>query len=130
MKKVQGYFNKFLESKKVFWITLILIFAAARSAVWLYPYDSDHWIFYYIGKMVANGGLLYVNAWDHKPPLIFEFNALMHFLFGGNLILHRIFLTVLAVLDIFLFYKLASLFSKEFFKRNAEKVTRISLLLY
>ncbi|MDO8507520.1 MAG: glycosyltransferase family 39 protein [bacterium] len=130
MQKLQNSLNKFLESKKVFWITLILIFVIVRMAVWFYPYDSDHWIFYYVGRAIAQGKLLYVDAWDHKPPLIFEFNALMHLLFGGNLILHRIFLTILALLDIFLFYKLANIFTKEFFKKNAEKVTRIALLLY
>ncbi len=130
MQKIQSGFNKFLENKKVFWITLILVFIVTRLAVWLYPYDSDHWIFYYVGKTIAHGGLLYVNAWDHKPPIIFEFNALMSILFGGNLVLHRIFLTVLAVFDTFLFYKLAKLFSKNFFKENADKIVRISLLLY
>jgi len=132
MQKVQNLFDKFLESKKVFWITLILIFVAARSAVWFYPFDSDHWIFYYVGKAIANGKLLYIDTWDHKPPLIFEFNALMHFLFGGNLILHRIFLTALAVLDIFLFYKLAKLFAKGLTlgKNGTESVVKVSLLLY
>lgn len=130
MQKLQNLLNKFLESKKVFWITLILIFIIVRMAVWLYPYDSDHWIFYYVGKAIAQGKLLYVDAWDHKPPLIFEFNALMHLLFGGSLVLHRISLTALALLDIFLFYKLSNIFTKEFFKTNAEKVARVALLLY
>ncbi len=130
MKRIQIGFNKFLENKEAFWITLILVFIVVRLAVWLYPYDSDHWIFYYVGKTIAHGGLLYVNAWDHKPPLIFEFNALMSLIFGGSLVLHRIFLTVLAVFDAFLFYKLATLFSKNFFKENAVKIARISLLLY
>lgn len=130
MQKVQDYFNKFLESKRVFWIFLVLVFVVVRIAVWFYPYDSDHWIFYYVGKAIASGKLLYVDAWDHKPPLIFEFNAFMHLVLGGSLILHRIFLTVLTLLDIFLFYKLTNIFTKEFFARNAEKVAKIALLLY
>ncbi len=132
MQKVQAGFNKFLESKKAFWVVLVLIFIAARLAVWFYPYDSDHWIFYYVGKTIAHGGLLYVNAWDHKPPIIFEFNALMSLLFGGNLILHRIFLTFLTILDTFLFYKLAKIFAKvrNLGKNSAVKIARISLLLY
>ncbi|RJO62041.1 hypothetical protein C4544_00890 [candidate division WS5 bacterium] len=130
MQRVQNLLNRFLESKKYFWVVLALLFIVSRMATWFYPYDSDHWIFYYVGKAVANGQLLYVNAWDHKPPLIFEFNALMHLLFGGNLILHRIFLTALAILDIFLFYKLTNIFTKEFFARNADKITRVALLLY
>ncbi len=132
MQKIQAGFNKFLASKKAFWITLIAVFIAARLAVWLYPYDSDHWIFYYVGKTIVHGGLLYVNAWDHKPPLIFEFNALMSLLFGGNLLLHRIFLTILAIFDTFLFYKLAKLFSRGLTlgKQNVDKIAKVSLLFY
>ncbi len=132
MQKIQILFNKFLENKKAFWIALVLIFIITRTATWFYPYDSDHWIFYYVGKAIANGQLLYVGAWDHKPPLIFEFNAFMHLIFGGNLVLHRIFLTSLAIFDIFLFYKLSSLFAKGLTlgKNNADKIIKIALLLY
>jgi 4-amino-4-deoxy-L-arabinose transferase-like glycosyltransferase len=130
MRKIQDLFNKFLESKRAFWVALVLVFVLVRMAVWFYPYDSDHWIFYYVGRIIASGQLLYVDAWDHKPPLIFEFNAFMHLVFGGNLILHRIFLTALTILDIFLFYKLANIFTKEFFKKNSEKVAKVALLLY
>lgn len=130
MQKIENLINKFLGTKRAFWVFLILLFVFARLAVWFYPYDSDHWVFYYVGKAIANGQLLYVDAWDHKPPLIFEFNAFLHLLFGGNLVLHRIFLTLLAILDIFLFYKLAGVFSKEFFKENAERITRAALILY
>lgn len=91
-----------------FWIALIVVFALARLATWGYPYDSDHWIFYYVGRdWIVDGGDLYVTAWDHKPPMIFLMNGIMAALLGDNIVLHRIWLTVFAVLDCWLFALLA-----------------------
>lgn len=50
-----------------------------------YP-SHDFSIFAYIGKRILAGGLPYVDAWDHKPPLIFYLNALGLWLAGGNLV--------------------------------------------
>lgn len=109
---------------------MISIFVVARLATWFYPFDSDHWIFWYIGKKIVDGGLPYISAWDHKPPLIFYFNALMHFLFGGNLALHRIFLTLLTILDIYLFWKLALTFSNKINKEKAHILAKMGLVFY
>lgn len=91
-----------------FWIALIAIFSLARLATWGFPYDSDHWIFFYVGNnWIVDGGQLYVDAWDHKPPMVFLMNGLMAALMGDNIVLHRIWLTAFAVLDTWLFYLLA-----------------------
>jgi len=108
----------FLKNTKVFWVVLVLVFSISRLATWLYPFGSDHWFFYYIGRDIVEGGTLYITSWDHKGPLIFYFNSLLYILFGQNLILHRIFLTVLGVLDTFLFY----LLSKKLFEIKNEKL--------
>lgn len=50
-----------------------------------YP-SHDYSIFAYIGKRILAGGLPYVDAWDHKPPLIFYLNALGLWLANGNLV--------------------------------------------
>ncbi|MCU1475124.1 MAG: hypothetical protein JWQ92_3192 [Amnibacterium sp.] len=80
-----------------------LVFALARVATWGYPFDSDHWWFFYVGRAWLQGGDLYVAAWDHKPPLVFLFNGLMSLALGDDLVLHRIWLTALTVVDIALF---------------------------
>lgn len=124
------------QNRAVFWIVLIAVFALARLATWGYPYDSDHWIFYYVGKnWIVDGGDLYVDAWDHKPPLIFFFNGVMAWLFGGDIVWHRIWLTALAVVDAWMFYALAkltlpSLLSTIKSTINPDVVIKLSLLLY
>ena len=91
-----------------FWITVVVVFAVARLATWGFPFDSDHWIFTYVGReWIVDGGQLYVDAWDHKPPMIFLMNGIMAALFGDNIVLHRIWLTAFTVLDCWLFFLLA-----------------------
>lgn len=120
----------------LFALSLIVVFAVARIATWGYPFDSDHWIFYYVGhNWIVDGGALYVDAWDHKPPMIFFFNGIMAALFGDNLVLHRIFLTALTVLDVWLFYLLAkrvmpSLLQGMRSAADPGTVTKLTLLLY
>ncbi len=128
--KIQKFINKILENNKLFWATLIAIFFLCRLATWFYPVNSDHWLFYYIGKNFSEGGILYIGAWDHKPPLIFVFNAIMHLLFGGNLILHRIFLTILTIFDIYLFYKLLQILVQKINQIYTDKIVKIGLILY
>lgn len=120
----------------VFWIVLILVFALARLATWGFPYDSDHWIFAYVGRnWIVEGGDLYVDAWDHKPPMIFFMNGIMTALLGGDIVLHRIWLTAFAVLDVWLFYLLAkqvlpALLSGVKTGIDADVVVKLSVLLY
>lgn len=96
------------QSGPIYWILVAAVFSVARIATWGYPYDSDHWIFYYVGQnWIVEGGSLYVDAWDHKPPMIFLLNGVMAALLGDSIVLHRIWLTAFAVLDAWLFYLLA-----------------------
>lgn len=89
----------------VFWIIVVAVFVVARLATWGYPFDSDHWIFYYVGhNWIVEGGQLYVTAWDHKPPMIFLFNGVMSLFLGDNIVLHRIWLTLFTVVDTWLFF--------------------------
>ena len=120
--------QKFLN--KYFWAIVIILFIVSRLATWFYPFDSDHWIFYYVGKIWAQGGALYVDAWDHKPPLIFAFNGLMSLVFGGNIIWHRIVFTILAILDTFLFWKLLKIIVPKLNLRNDNLAAKIGLILY
>jgi 4-amino-4-deoxy-L-arabinose transferase-like glycosyltransferase len=128
--------KKFLNNSKYFWLLVALVYVFSRLATWGYPYDSDHWIFYYVGKIWAQGGTLYVAAWDHKPPLIFAFNGLMHLIFGGNIVWHRIWLSLLSLVDIALFWKLLKMISPGFFatlrmtREKSDLFAKVGLLLY
>ena len=120
MKKLKELFLKILNKPTYFWALVISIYVVARVATWGYPFDSDHWIFYYVGKIWAQGGTLYVSAWDHKPPLIFVFNGLMYLLFGGSLVWHRIWLTLLSIVDVALFWQLIKRVMPEILSRHSE----------
>jgi len=119
-----------------YWLIVAVIFAGARVATWGYPFDSDHWIFYYVGHdWIVNGGQLYVTAWDHKPPMIFLFNGAMSLFLGDNIVLHRIWLTAFAVLDTWLFYRVAkrlvpSLLSGVNSRIDSSTAVKLTLLLY
>lgn len=124
-----------------FWLLALIVFIVARSACWLFPFDSDHWIFFYLGRdWLVEGGKLYVSAWDHKPPIIYLLNGIMALLFHENLLLHRVFLTALTVLDTWLFYLLAKRLWPRLLSVLPEKLpasqlepiaaARTSLLLY
>ncbi len=45
---------------------------------------TDSGIFLYVGDKLANGSTLYVDAWDHKGPVIFYINALGLLIGGGS----------------------------------------------
>jgi 4-amino-4-deoxy-L-arabinose transferase-like glycosyltransferase len=130
MGKIKTFITKIIEDNRVFWPLTLLTFIFARSAVWLYPFDSDHWIFYYVGRKFAEGGTLYVSAFDHKPPLIFVYNAILHIFFGGNLVYHRIFFTLLALVDIYLFWLLLKSVLPKLNLKKPALSERIALLLY
>lgn len=96
------------QNNAIYLIVLAAVFAIARLATWGFPYDSDHWIFFTVGNnWIVDGGKLYVDAWDHKPPMVFLMNGLMAALLGDNIVLHRIWLTAFALLDLWLFYLLS-----------------------
>jgi len=132
--KLKTLFLKILNNPKYFWSLVVVVYIVSRVGTWVYPFDSDHWIFYYVGKIWAQGGTLYVNAWDHKPPLIFAANGLMYLFFGGNLVLHRVWLTLLSLVDIVLFWKLAKMVLPDLLKRvqvsTVEIATKVALLFY
>jgi 4-amino-4-deoxy-L-arabinose transferase-like glycosyltransferase len=49
-----------------------------------YPFGQDHATYYRGGLSVLNGGLIYVDFIDVKPPLIYYISAVAIKLFGTN----------------------------------------------
>ena len=113
-----------------FWLIAVIIFSVSRIATWLFPYDSDQWIFYYIGRRWVDGAILYVDMWDHKSPLIYGYNGLMHIIFGDNIALHRIIFTVVAIISLWLFYLTAKKLLILLKKPKPEFVARVATLLF
>lgn len=130
-KKIIYLFNS--QKWDVFYLFLIiLIIIFARLATWFYPVDSDHWIFFWVGSQIAEKKALFSIYWDHKPPLIFFVNASLSFLFGNNLVLHRIFFTLWMILDSFIFFKISSLLAEkiDFINKKKTFFIKLSLVIY
>jgi 4-amino-4-deoxy-L-arabinose transferase-like glycosyltransferase len=117
-------------SGRNFGLLALGIFSFSRLATWLFPFDSDHWIFYYIGRRWTEGATLYVDMWDHKSPLIFAYNSLLHFLFGNNIVLQRLFFTAIALLALWLFYKAAGLLFNQLKLKNPLLMARLCTLVF
>ncbi len=77
-----------------------------------------------------NGATLYVDMWDHKSPLIYAYNGILSKLFGDNIILHRVFFTVIAILAVWLFYKTALLLYRQLKLKNQPALARLSTLVF
>jgi 4-amino-4-deoxy-L-arabinose transferase-like glycosyltransferase len=115
---------------RYFWLAALLVFCVSRIATWLFPFDSDHWIFYYIGRRWVQGATLYVNMWDHKSPLIYGFNGLLYLAFGGSIIWQRIIFTLIALIGLWLFYKTARLLFNSLKIKKPEFTARVITLLF
>jgi hypothetical protein len=117
-------------TKRNYLLLLLGVFSFSRLATWLFPFDSDHWIFYYIGRRWSEGSTLYLDMWDHKSPLIYAYNGLLSKLFGDNIVLHRLFFTVLALLGVWLFYKVALLLYRQLKLKSPVALARFSTLVF
>ena len=69
-------------------IALILLALVVAPSLQLAPtvieQGRDSGIFAYTGKVIAEGGLPYRDAWDNKPPGVYYIDALAFLLFGAN----------------------------------------------
>ncbi len=129
LDSIKQQVSKFWSNPIAYWSLIIFTFVVCRLGTWLYPFDSDHWIFFYVGKNWLHGGSLYVTAWDHKPPVIFLLNGLMSLL-GDSIVVHRVLLTAFALIDIYLFWLLAKKLAPKLIPQKTELFTKLSLLIY
>ena len=126
------YVEKFINllTSKYFLPSVILVAILSRLATWFFPYDSDQWIYYYVGNNWFHQGTLYITAWDHKAPVIYAINGFMSLMFGSNLFLHRLFFTVIAALTIWLFYLTSKRFLKYINSDHIQLGSRLGTLLF
>src|SRR3972149_12059594 len=94
LKNFKYLINQILTDKKKFFLFAVILYVVIRLATLFFPYDNDEWIFHYVGQKYAEGNIMYLVAWDHKPPLIFFFNGLMS-LITSNFIILRVFYTLI-----------------------------------
>ncbi len=129
MKQLSRLVRRVFSEPKLFWPVVAITFFVSRLGTWLYPFDSDHWIFFYVGKNWFHGGSLYLTAWDHKPPIIFFINGLMS-LVTDNIVIHRIFFTLVAILGCYLFYRLLKKILPKLQIKQVDLAVKVGLLTY
>ena len=61
-------------------MSILIVYVLLRLPGIAVPLDRDEGAFGYIGQVINRGGLPYLDALDHKPPVAFYINALaLHF---------------------------------------------------
>lgn len=58
------------------WLAITLVYIVIRINIVHIPLDRDEGLFGYMGQLILDGGLPYLDAFDHKPPVVFYLNAL------------------------------------------------------
>jgi hypothetical protein len=78
--------SKFLYAKSDWLVLLFLIavFLALKISV-LAPHFADGWIYFYFGKLVAEGATPYLDFYYSSPPLIPYLMGFLHSVFGFKL---------------------------------------------
>lgn len=122
--------KNFLNSNVRFWVFLVILYFFTRLTTWFYPIDGDHWIFWVVGKDLAEGGTLYITSWDHKAPLIFLFNAFLYIVGKDNVWIHRIIITLVSLFGVYIFYKLSIILTNFENKKVFNIKVKIALIFY
>lgn len=84
----KGHFNRsdFLIFILLLFLSGVCLLLESPSTCFLYPHckTTDSYIFQYIGRCWATGGVPYRDAFDHKGPLIFLFDAVGFWITGDR----------------------------------------------
>ncbi len=95
-----------IEKSKTFWFLLIIfvIFFLLRLPSVIEPdWYGDEGIYQVLGRAIFSGHLLYTQAWDNKPPLLY----IIYALFNGDLYSVRFLSLIVGLLTTGLFFALS-----------------------
>lgn len=122
--------QRLLKNNYVLIFVLTFFSISLRIPAWLYPPSSDYLLFLFIGREIFSGKTLYLDVWDHKPPLIFYINGLISWLSGNSVWLPQIWLLLwLAAEYLVLYFFLKRLFT-QLHRPNPEVKARLGLIFY
>ncbi len=65
-------------------LVLAIFLVKIQVSPWYVGMGDDSGLFAYAGKLISEGGLLYQDIWDTKPPGVFYLNALAISLGGST----------------------------------------------
>ncbi|MFN3195209.1 MAG: glycosyltransferase family 39 protein [Chlorobiota bacterium] len=80
-----------LKSKSMNIYGYLIISAVLLLPTIAFPISSDMSVFMHGGSIIADGGVLFKDFFDIKPPLIYYIFSLIDLLFGNNVIAFRLF---------------------------------------
>lgn len=109
----------------------ILVYIFTYLPIILYPFDTDHWIYIYIGKRFWEGDKLYTQLFDSNSPTLYLINGIISSI-TLNIWNTRFILIIFSILSIIAFYKLTKI-AVIYFKLNdveASNFTIISILFF
>ena len=96
---------------KLFFLTVLFLLVRTPSLFEGF-WHGDENIYFAVANALNKGGVLYVDAWDHKPPFLYLIYALSYFLFGAELWPLKLLNSLLYGLLIIVWYQIASGFYK------------------
>ncbi len=122
--------QRLLKNNCILIFILTFFSISLRIPAWLYPPSSDYLLFLFIGREIFSGKTLYLDVWDHKPPLIFYINGLISWLSGNSGWLPQIWLLLWLVGEyLVLYFFLKRLFTKLNLP-DPEVKSRLGLIFY
>jgi len=114
------YINTILENKYLLSLTVIII----SLPILFLPLFSDITIFVMMGDVILNGGTIYYDFIDLKPPFFYMIFALQNFLIGNSEIQTRI--SSLILIYIFSFF----LYKTTYKLTLSKKISAVNILLF
>lgn len=114
------YTNTFIPEAVLLFLSCMLVFGAFIPLRDNYYPSHDSAIFTYFGQQILRGKMPYTELWDHKPPLIFYFDALGLKIANGSM-------AGIWLLEFILFY-LGSLILLRLLKRQFPKWISVTIL--
>jgi len=97
---------KYIERTSI--LAMSLIFGCMLIVQLFWPFNVDQGMFSFVGSVIADGGVLYKDAWEVKGPVVHFIYAFSEVIFGNKFISIRIFDLCLVTISAFYLYKILS----------------------
>ncbi len=89
------------------WILLALTLFFIELPYFKVPFSANEGMFTCVAQEIRNGAKLYLDVWDHKPPLLFLHFVWLQDLFGTGELPLRLYAVLFHWVDVFLLFLLA-----------------------
>ncbi len=113
-------------SKYKFWLLSLMLILFLTLPSWFFPlYYLDENIYLALGDRMANGDILYVDVWDHKPPMLYLVYAISSWLFGPSILPLKVLNSVLIFISCLSLYNIS-----KHITNLSDKVNKIIVIIF